>query len=168
MPYARRPTKAERDALRRDILSLGCTLETVAREMTRRWRIRPREAYRHAHGWSQDEVARQFELARVTGDISSPGRTAPRLSSPVMSGVRIGEYERWPAGGRRPSVYALVVLAQVFETSVDHLLDYLDHRELPDTDRAVLAAIHEAHSAAPPVTTTGLRPTSNRGSSRAS
>lgn len=140
--------KGERDALRQEMFGAGCTVEMVAREMSRRWRCRSREAYRHAHGWSQDAVARRFSevASRIEEQhvIQARGGIGPRCSSTVMSGVRIGEYERWPSGGRRPSVYALIVLGKVFDASVNQLVDYFDHCALPDTDRAVLAAIQEA------------------------
>jgi hypothetical protein len=53
-------SKAERDSLRQEMLVGGCSLELIATEMERRWGFRPREAYRHAHGWSQDEVAARY------------------------------------------------------------------------------------------------------------
>lgn len=131
--------KAGRDGLRREMLGLGCTLETVAREMIRRWGIRPRAAYRHAHGWSQDEVARRFAVVASRSEVSpvdvGPGPTPP--PSTAISGIRIGEYERWPRGGRRPSPETLVLLAAVFGVSVHQLMDYQDLRALPDGDRAL-------------------------------
>lgn len=131
--------------LRREMLRMGCTPDAVARQIGRRWQIRPREAYRHAYGWSQDEVARQFAgvVARLEVARTRSGPGAPPPTAPAISGSRIGEYERWPLGGRRPSVYALLVLAEVFEVPVHQLLDYQDHRALPETDRAVLAAVRE-------------------------
>ncbi|HST64728.1 MAG TPA: hypothetical protein VLM05_06035 [Mycobacteriales bacterium] len=105
----------------------------MAAEMRRRWRFRPRESYRHAHGWSQDEVAARFtEVA---------ARLAPGTRSAPMVGTRIGEYERWPQGGRRPSPYVLTVLAEVYGTEVRKLLDDADDRAMPEQDRAVLAAL---------------------------
>ena len=158
-------TKAERDTLRQEMLRMGCTPDAIVRELGRRWQVRPRQAYRQAHGWSQDEVARRFvaavarlETARGPGT-PGPGTPGPGTSgpgpgglvpAPVMSGSRIGENERWPLGGRRPSVYALLVLAEVFQAPVGRLLDYQDHRSLPETDRAVLAAVGEAGSPRPP------------------
>ena len=132
--------------LRQEMLIAGCSLELIATEMERRWGFRPREAFRHAHGWSQDEVAARFtEVAeRLGGDRSSAGRPAA-----PMIGTRIGEYERWPNGGRRPSPYVLTVLATVLGTTVERLLDYDDHRTMPDQDRTVLAAVRAA--ATPPV-----------------
>lgn len=138
-------TKAERDGLRREMLRMGCTPAAVARQIGRRWQVRPREAYRHAYGWSQEGVARRFAdvVARLEVARTHFGPGSPPPSATAISGSRIGEYERWPLGGRRPSVYALLVLAEVFEVPVHQLLDYQDHRALPETDRAVLAAVRE-------------------------
>ncbi|HST66104.1 MAG TPA: hypothetical protein VLM05_13020, partial [Mycobacteriales bacterium] len=142
-------SKAERDALRQEMLVSGCSLELIATEMERRWGIRPREAYRHAHGWSQDEVAARFtEVADRTGgdrNLGSDGRPLPAQAP--MIGTRIGEYERWPHGGRRPSPYVLTVLATVLGTTVERLLDYDDHRKMPDQERTVLAAVLAAANA---------------------
>lgn len=136
----------------------GCSLELIATEMERRWGFRPREAYRHAHGWSQDEVAARFtEVAeRLGGDRPSDGRTV--TPTPPMIGTRIGEYERWPNGGRRPSPYVLTVLATVLGTTVERLLDYKDHRKMPDQERTVLAAVRAA--ATPSVPAVATTPTS--------
>ncbi len=126
-------SKADRIALRQRLLDAGHTLDDVAAEMRRRWRFRPRESYRHANGWSQDEVAARFtEVA---------ARLAPGTRSAPMVGTRIGEYERWPQGGRRPSPYVLTVLAEVYGTEVGALLDDADDRKMPEQDRAVLAAL---------------------------
>jgi transcriptional regulator with XRE-family HTH domain len=126
-------SKADRIALRQQMLDAGHTLDDVAAEMRRRWRFRPRESYRHANGWSQDEVAARFtEVA---------ARMAPGTRSTPMVGTRIGEYERWPQGGRRPSPYVLTMLAEVYGTEVRALLDQADDRNMPEQDRAVLAAL---------------------------
>ena len=125
--------KADRAALRQRLLDAGWTLDDIAAEMRRRWRFRPRESYRHAHGWSQDEVAARFtEVA---------ARLAPSARSAPMVGTRIGEYERWPVGGRRPSPYVLTVLAEVYGTNLGRLLDDTDVGAAPEQDRAVLAAL---------------------------
>jgi transcriptional regulator with XRE-family HTH domain/tetratricopeptide (TPR) repeat protein len=140
-------SKAERDALRQEMLVAGCSLELIATEMERRWAFRPREAYRHAHGWSQDEVAARF--TEVADRIGGERGAQAQPSQAPMIGTRIGEYERWPKGGRRPSPYVLTVLATVLGTSVERLLDYEDHRKMPDQERTVLAAVLAA--AGPPV-----------------
>jgi transcriptional regulator with XRE-family HTH domain/tetratricopeptide (TPR) repeat protein len=126
--------KAERDTLRHEMLIAGCSHDLIAQEMERRWSFRPREAYRHAHGWSQDEVAARFtEVADRLG--------SERAAQAPMIGTRIGEYERWPHGGRRPSAYVITVLGLVFGTTMDRLLDYDDYRHFPDQDRTVIAAM---------------------------
>ena len=146
---AKAGSKAERDALRQEMLVGGCSRELIATEMERRWGFRPREAYRHAHGWSQDEVAARFTdvAERLGGDRAADGWTAGPPAP--MIGTRIGEYERWPNGGRRPSPYVLTVLATVLGTTVERLLDYEDHRKMPDQEQTVLAAVRAA--ATPPV-----------------
>jgi tetratricopeptide (TPR) repeat protein len=128
---AKAGSKAERDALRQEMLAAHCSQDLIAQEMQQRWGFRPREAHRHAVGWSQDQVAARFTetAARIRSD---GGQLSP------MIGTRIGEYERWPHGGRRPSTYVLTVLAVLYETTVDRLLDYDDYRHLPEQDRTVL------------------------------
>jgi len=142
----------------------GCSLELIASEMQRRWSFRPREAYRHAHGWSQDEVAARFaEVAeRLGGDRTAGGRSATPPPAPMI-GTRIGEYERWPHGGRRPSPYVLAVLATVLDTKVERLLDYDDHRTMPDQERTVLAAVRAAVTPPVPADTTSPSATTNIG-----
>jgi transcriptional regulator with XRE-family HTH domain len=116
------------------MLAANCSHDLIVHEMQQRWGFRPREAHRHAIGWSQDQVAAQFtESAARMGSDRSP-------HSPMI-GTRVGEYERWPHGGRRPSTYVLTVLANIYRTSLDRLLDYDDYRHLPDQDRAVLTAL---------------------------
>ncbi|HZB50269.1 MAG TPA: helix-turn-helix transcriptional regulator, partial [Mycobacteriales bacterium] len=126
-------SKADRSALRQQLLDAGRTLDDIAAEMRRRWRFRARESYRHAHGWSQDEAAARFSEVAA--------RLAPGARSTPMVGTRIGEYERWPVGGRRPSPYVLTVLAEVYGTDLGRLLDDPDMAAMPDQDRAVLAAL---------------------------
>lgn len=149
-------SKVERDALRQEMLVSGCSLELIATEMERRWGFRPREAYRHAHGWSQDEVAARFsEVAdRIGGDRAATAGV-PGTGQAPMIGTRIGEYERWPNGGRRPSPYVLTVLSTVLGTTVERLLDYDDHRKMPDQERTVLAAVLAAASPPIPLTPGG-------------
>jgi transcriptional regulator with XRE-family HTH domain len=120
------------------MIAAGSDVDEVAGELRRRWGFRPREAYRHARGWSQNEVAARF-TAVATGLVGV--RSAP------MVAARIGEYERWPTGGRRPSPYVLTVLAEVY-TGLVRLLDAADLRAMPDRDRAVLTALTDGGFAA--------------------
>ena len=74
-----------------------------------------------------------------------------------ISAQRIGDYERWRHGGRRPSIYVLTVLAAALGTSIDHLLDADDYRALPSSDQALLVALRRA-AADRVADPTGLRP----------
>lgn len=111
-------------------------MDDVAAEMRRRWKFRPRAAYRHAHGWSQHEAAVRFrEVACRLG--------AGQASLPAASvmGTRIGEYERWPHGGRRPSPYVLAVLGEVYGArSASSSMGPIS-RPCPPPERAVVAAL---------------------------
>lgn len=55
-----------------------------------------------------------------------------------MTGSRLCEYEKWPRSTRKPSVYVLCMLAEIYETDVLCLLDLADHESLPQQDRLVL------------------------------
>jgi transcriptional regulator with XRE-family HTH domain len=58
-----------------------------------------------------------------------------------MTGPHLCEMEKWPvpsSGGRKPSVYVLVMLAQMYETDVLSLLDLADHENLSPKDRRTL------------------------------
>lgn len=125
-------SRGERLALQRRLLEAGGTVDDVAAEMQVRWGFRPRVAYRHAYGWSQDEVAIRFrEVASRLGAQAAPG----------IAATRIGEYERWPEGGRRPSPYVLAVLSHVYGTEVARLVDAADLRAMPASEWAVLAPL---------------------------
>jgi transcriptional regulator with XRE-family HTH domain len=118
-------SKADRQTLRRQMLTLGAGVEAIAEEMQRRFGFRPREAFRHAHGWSQEEAAEQCN--RASGD--------DRAS---FNGTRISEYERWPFAGRRPTLPVLTVLARAYGTVMRRLVDYDDLAAMPVRDRPAL------------------------------
>jgi transcriptional regulator with XRE-family HTH domain len=130
-------SKPERMAVRRQVLYAGGTVDDVARELRRRWDLRPRTAYRHACGWTQGETAVRFTevAAQLTGVRSEP-----------MTATGIGEYERWPTQGRQPTPYVLTVLAEVYGTDRDSLLDQHDLESMPAQDQTVLDALHRAAS----------------------
>ncbi|MEC3974868.1 tetratricopeptide repeat protein [Amycolatopsis sp. H20-H5] len=117
--------KAQRDDLRRQLLELGYSYERIAREMAARWGFRPRTGWRHAYGWTQDELAARYNVA-----ISSD--QAP------MTGKRISDYENWPPGGIKPTLQALAVLARVFGTQTSELVDLQDHQEFTANERIAL------------------------------
>ncbi|MGH3797134.1 MAG: hypothetical protein ACRDSP_19860 [Pseudonocardiaceae bacterium] len=76
--------------------TLGASVPQIAAEMTRRFALRPRVAWRHALGWPQWKLAQRYNTAH-------PGAK--------LSDNRISEYENWPHGGSPPSLRYLARLA---------------------------------------------------------
>lgn len=132
--------KAERDQLRREMLEQNAPLERIAVEMTRRLGYRPRAAWRLAHGWTQDEAAQHFN--EVVGS-----------SSATMTGKRISDYENWPLNGGKikPTLTTLGVLATVYHTTPDKLIDHHDWRKLAAGERLSLRPTQSAQVIATPV-----------------
>ena len=127
----RRGFKAEMDGLRERMRGLGFGYDEAAAEVSRRYQVRPRQAYRLVWGLTQDQAAARFnELA--AGEGTDPDGRAS------MTGPHLCEVEQWPGSERRPSVYVLCLLALVYETDVLCLLDLADHESLPQQDRLVL------------------------------
>ena len=123
--------KAEMDGLRERMRALGFGYDEAAAEVSRRYQVRPRQAYRLAWGLTQDQAAARFnELA--AGEGTDPDGRAS------MTGPHLCEVEQWPNSERRPSVYVLCLLARVYETDAVCLLDLADHESLPQKDRLVL------------------------------
>lgn len=133
MPVAagRKGFKAEVDDLRERMRRLGLGYDEIAGELARRYRARPRESYRLAWGWSLNHAAARFNA------LSAQEGTDPAARA-GMTGPHLCEHERWPDGGRKPSVYVLVMLAQMYETDVLCLLDLADHENLDPRDRLTL------------------------------
>jgi hypothetical protein len=131
MAPGRKGFKAELEELRERMGGLGLGHGQIAGEIARRYRLRPREAYRLAHGWTLGQAAAQFN-ARAADLGTDPGGLAS------LAGNRLCEYEKWPHSDRRPSVYVLVMLAHIYQTGVLDLLDLADHEHLPPRDRLTL------------------------------
>jgi hypothetical protein len=129
----KRGSKPERDLLRSEMRERGLKTDAVADEMARRFGFRPREAYRHARGWTLDEAARQFNATAAKVGADPEARAA-------LVGTRLSAFEKWPnnSDGRRPSVWVLTMLALIYDTDVQRLLDLEDYRALPERDRLVL------------------------------
>ena len=123
--------KAELDGLRERMRALGFSYDEIAAEMGRRYRLRPRQAYRLAWGWSLEQAAARFNDRAARQDADPDARAS-------LTGSRLSEYEHWPRSSRKPSVYVLVMLAEVYQTDVLCLLDLADHESLPQQDRLVL------------------------------
>ncbi|MFC8845568.1 MULTISPECIES: helix-turn-helix domain-containing protein [unclassified Micromonospora] len=128
-------TKAQRDHVRQTLAGFGATPTAIAAELQRRFGLRPRDAFRQAHGWTQDAVAERLN-ARGNG-------------SATFTGARISDYERWPFGGRRPTLAALNALAQVLGTESSSLVDLDDLAAMQEADREALSGRNAALMAAP-------------------
>ena len=127
----RKGFKAELDGLRERMHGLGFPYDEIAAEIARRYRARPREACRLAWDWTLEQAAARFnEHAGWRG--ADPGARAS------LTGSRLSEFEHWPRSPRKPSVYVLVMLAEIYETDVLCPLDLADHESLPQQDRLVL------------------------------
>jgi transcriptional regulator with XRE-family HTH domain len=123
--------KPEMDRLRERMRGLGFSYDEIAIEVSRRYPVRPRQAYRLAWGWTLDQVAARFNELAAREGTDPEGRAG-------MSSPHLCELERCPDSERRPSVYVLCLLARVYETDVLCLLDLADHESLPQKDRLVL------------------------------
>lgn len=60
-----------------------------------------------------------------------------------MRGSRICEFEKWLTGGVRPSVRTLKILADIYETTWDRLVDVDDLEEMPARDRQAFLDISD-------------------------
>lgn len=134
-------SKAYRDRLRAQLVALGFTgerlVQQLAEDLLMRCGKRPREAWRLANEFSLDEVA-------VRGNTILADARAPLRKN------RIWEYEQWPHGGQRPTVPTLRMLAQVFQTSWDRLVDLEDLSAMSDADREDYhAAVRQRDRSAP-------------------
>jgi transcriptional regulator with XRE-family HTH domain len=128
----RKGFKAELDGVReRRMRALGFGYDEIAAEVSRRYQVRPRQAYRLAWGWTQDQAAARFNERAASEGTDPEGRAS-------LTGPHLCEVERWPNSERKPSVYVLCLLAGVYETDVLCLLDLADHESLPQQDRLVL------------------------------
>jgi len=123
--------RAELDSLRERMRGRGFSLDEIAAEIGRRYQVRPREAYRLACGWSLEKAAGQFNDRACREEADAEGRAS-------LTGSRLSEFEHWPHTARKPSVYVLVMLAEIYQTDVLCLLDFADHESLPQQDLLVL------------------------------
>ena len=127
----RKGFKAELDGLRERMRALGFGYGEIAAEVSRRYQVRPRQAYRLAWGWTQDQAAARFNERAASEGTDPDGRAG-------LTGPHLCELEQWPNSERKPSVYVLCLLAGVYDTDVLCLLDLADHESLPQQDRLVL------------------------------
>ena len=145
MAYARTSLRAEKRALREKMRAMGFGHGEIAAELARRYRFRPRAAWRGAHGWSLKEAAARINAH--SGEVGlDPGGIA------AMTAAHLCEHENWPGhgpepSGRRPTPYLLAVLAAVYGCAVTDLIDLADREYLPPADLLIL----DTYSQNPPL-----------------
>lgn len=130
-------TKKQRDRLRTAMHGQGCTYEQIAAEMGRRFGFRLRQAWRHTHGRTQDEVADAYN--RLLNNDQAP-----------MTGKRISDFEAWPFGGVKPTPTTLAVLAKIYGTRPSQLVD-LDDRHALSTQELLAVDTAQPSPSTPPV-----------------
>src|SRR5690606_27254243 len=131
-----RSAKAEREHLRAQLRSAGCSHAQIAAEMSRRFGVRPRLAWRWAMDWTQWKLAMEYQVA-------NPGAS--------LSSSKVSEYEAWPHGGVEPPLEYLAGLALTFghECAVADLVDAVDLTHLPPAVHLVIGQTTPSPRTAP-------------------
>ncbi|ONH51356.1 hypothetical protein CcI49_36025 [Frankia sp. CcI49] len=108
--------------------------DEIAVEFARRYQLRPRAAYRVAHGWTQTQAANHINAHAARAGLDPDG-AAP------MTGPKLSELENWPLpkNRRRPTPQILALLAEVYDTSVHSLIDLDDRENLAPADNLLLS-----------------------------
>jgi hypothetical protein len=127
----RKGFKAELDDMRERMRRLGFGYDEIAAEIARQYRVRPRQSYRLAWGWTLNNAAERFNALAARQGTDPQARAS-------MTGAHLCEYEQWPASERKPSVYVLLTLARLYDTDALCLLDLADHEHLAPQDRLAL------------------------------
>jgi hypothetical protein len=138
MAYAKTSLRGEQRALREEMRALGMSHRQIAVEFALQYRLRPRAAWRHAHGWSLTEASQQINAYAARRGLRADG-----VTQVAMTAAHLSEYENWPGvarepTGRRPTPYLLSLLAAVYGCTVHDLLDVADYRRMPASDRLIL------------------------------
>jgi tetratricopeptide (TPR) repeat protein len=136
MPTKPTTTAGQKRELRERMRAAGLDYRAIAAEFGRRYRLRPRAAWREAYGWSLAQAAEQINAFK--GDVGlDPGGLCS------MNASHLCEYENWPGAGehpagRRPTPYLLAVLSRVYACSVIDLLDLADREHTPPPDLLII------------------------------
>jgi tetratricopeptide (TPR) repeat protein len=121
----------ERDELRERLRRQNRTPEQIAAAMARKFGDRRRVAWRHAHGWTQQQVADHYNR-----EVKDPNAS--------MTAHRISDFERWPINGAgvKPSVVpTLAVLAKIYATSVSKIVDQYDRQNMSNGELIGIATV---------------------------
>lgn len=99
------------------------TYEEIKVEFALRWGFRPRQAWRHAYGWTQDDVAARYNQLRNDDQAS-------------ITDKHISDWENWPHSGKKPTPKTLLILAKIYSTSASELVDQTDRQNM-NTDELI-------------------------------
>jgi hypothetical protein len=143
--------RAQQNDLRQRMRAAGVVDAAIAAEFGRRYRMRPRKAWRHAHGWTLRQAAE-----RINGLAARDGLDPD--SKAGMTAAHLCEYEEWPGEalpgsgreptGRKPTPYILSLLARAYGTTVPRLVDEADQAWLRPADRLVISGLSTSPAAA--------------------
>lgn len=106
MAYAKTSLRVEKRVLREQMRDMGLDHRQIAVELMRRYRLRPRTAWREAHGWSQNTAAERINAYAGQTGLDPDGICG-------LTGSHLCETELWPGpgaepAGRRPRPYTLL------------------------------------------------------------
>jgi hypothetical protein len=124
--------RLEKKLLREEMLTQGQGYGEIAAEFACRYGLRPRAAWREAHGWSLTEACTKINAFRGETGMDPNGQAA-------MNAPRLCEYEGWPGlgpapRGRKPTQRTLAELAAIYGCRVTDLLDAADRQHLSGVD----------------------------------
>ena len=100
--------RAGQRKLREQMRGLGMSRAEIAAEMARRYKLRPRAAWRIAWGWTLEEAAERYNALRAKDD-------AQAVAS--LTGSRLSEWENWPLSTRKPPITGLCLLAEIYHAA---------------------------------------------------
>jgi hypothetical protein len=128
MPYAKTSLRSEKRKLREEMHAAGYGYREIAAELSRRYKLRPRAAWRDAYGWSMQEAADRINAYRGNTGLDPAGLSG-------MTAPHLCEYENWPGygerpAGRKPGPYLLAVLSEIYDCQVSELIDLADRQHL--------------------------------------
>nr|WP_256789618.1 hypothetical protein [Frankia sp. AvcI1] len=126
--------RVEQAELRARMRTAGMSHDEIAVEFARRYQLRPRTAYRVAHGWTQTQAANHINAHAARTGLDPSGAA-------TMTGPRLSELENWPLPNnrRRPTPQILALLAEVYDTSIHNLIDLDDREHLPPADNLLIS-----------------------------
>jgi hypothetical protein len=145
MAYAKTSLRAEKRALRQKMRATGLGYREISTEFARRYKLRPRAAWREAYGWSLKEAAGRINSQSGQNGLDPGGIAA-------MTAAHLCEHEAWPGygsepSGRRPTPYLLALLAAVYNCAVTDLIDLADREHLPPAELLILEQYSQDRSA---------------------